>query len=152
MSKSAAEQPRQFMFLGRLDKMFRESPILRWRNYNDRYKLKGYKCDSCGKTYFEKKGICTCGSLEFSEFDFKGKGKIVSYTKIHSGPTAFEQQAPYCVGIIDLEEGARVTGQIVDCEYEDLKIGQEVEAVFRKFYKSGKKGAIHYGTKFIPKF
>ncbi len=132
--------------------MFRESSILRWRNYSDRYKLTGNKCVSCGKTYFEKKGMCTCGELEFTEFNSKGKGKIVAFTKIHSGPTAFDEQTPYCVGIIDLEEGARITAQIVDCKIEDLKIGMEVEAVFRKFYKSGEKGAIHYGTKFVPKF
>jgi uncharacterized protein len=132
--------------------MFRDSPIIRWRNYEDRYKLNCYKCDSCGKVYFERKGMCVCGELEFTEFASKGKGKIVSFTEVHSGPTLFEEQTPYCVGIIDLEEGARITAQIVDCKYEDLKIGMEVEAVFRKFYKSGEKGAIHYGTKFIPKF
>jgi uncharacterized OB-fold protein len=83
---------------------------------------------------------------------FSGKGKIVSFTQIHSGPESFEHMGSYCVGIIDLEEGARVTGQIVDCAYKELKIGSEVEAVFRKFYKSGEKGIIHYGTKFILKF
>lgn len=132
--------------------MFRESSIIRWRNYNDRYKLIGYKCDQCGKTYFEKKGLCTCGSLTFNEIEFNGKGKIVTYTKVHSGAEAFQEQAPFCVAIIDLDEGARITAQLTDCDYEDLKIGMEVEAVLRKFYKSGEKGVIHYGTKFIPKF
>jgi uncharacterized protein len=139
------------MFL-KVNKMFRESPILRWRNYNDRYKLIGNKCAHCGKTYFEKKGICTCGSLVFNEIEFSGKGKIVAFTKIHSGPEVFSETAPYCVGIIDLDEGARITAQIVDCDYSDLSIGMEVEAVLRKFYKSGHEGIIHYGTKFIPKF
>ncbi|MFA5125700.1 MAG: Zn-ribbon domain-containing OB-fold protein [archaeon] len=132
--------------------MFRESPIIRWRNYNDRYKLKGYKCTKCGATFFEKKGLCPCGNLDFAEMDFSGKGKIVSFTQIHAGPEVFASQTPYCIAIIDLVEGARITGQIVDCKYEDLKQGMEVEGVFRKFYKSGEKGIIHYGTKFIPKF
>ncbi len=132
--------------------MFRESPILRWRNYNDRYRLKGYKCTKCGKTYFEKKGLCECGTIDYEEMDFSGKGKIVSFTEIHSGPEAFAEMAPYCIAIIDLEEGARITGQVVDCKYSELKIGLNVEAVLRKFYKSGEKGIIHYGTKFIPKF
>jgi hypothetical protein len=114
--------------------------------------LVGFECASCKKNYFEQKGMCTCGSTEFNEVEIKGNGKIVSFTQIHSGPEAFAEQGKYCVAIIDLEEGARITGQVVDCNYEDLKIGQEVEAVFRKFYKSGDKGVIHYGTKFIPKF
>ena len=132
--------------------MFRESPILRWRNYSDRYRLTGYKCTTCGATYFEKKGLCTCGNLDYAELPFSGKGKIVAFTQIQSGPSIFEEQGAYCVAIIDLDEGARMTAQIVDCKYEELKIGQEVEAVFRKFYKSGTKGVIHYGTKFVPKF
>jgi uncharacterized protein len=132
--------------------MFRDSSIIRWRNYKDRYMLIGYECVSCGKKYFEKKGLCPCGETEFSEIEFSGKGKIVSFTQVHSGPEAFAEMAPYCVAIIDLEEGARLTGQVVDCKYEELKIGTEVEAVFRKFYKSGDKGVIHYGTKFVPKF
>ncbi|MDD4250858.1 MAG: Zn-ribbon domain-containing OB-fold protein [Candidatus ainarchaeum sp.] len=128
--------------------MFRESPIIRWRNYSDRYKLSGHKCTKCGANYFEKKGMCVCGNLIFSEMFFSGNGKIVSFTKIHSGPSVFEEQSPYCVAIIDLEEGARITAQIVDCKYDELKIGLGVEAVFRKLYKSGEKGIIHYGTKF----
>lgn len=132
--------------------MFRDSSIIRWRNYNDRYKIKGYVCTDCGKTFFEKKGLCPCGSLEFDEKVFSGKGKIVTYTQIHSAGESFADMTPFCVAIIDLEEGARVTGQVVDCNYEDLKPGLEVEAVMRKFYKSGHKGAIHYGTKFVLKF
>jgi uncharacterized OB-fold protein len=132
--------------------MFRDSPIIRWRNYNDRYRLNGYKCTKCGATYFEKKGVCDCGNIDYSQLEFSGTGKIVSFTQIHSGPEVFEQMGSYCVAIIDLEEGARITGQVVDCDYSDLKIGTQVEAVFRKFYKSGEKGIIHYGTKFIPKF
>ena len=132
--------------------MFRDSSIIRWRKYKDRYMLVGFECASCGKKYFEEKGLCPCGATEFNEIEFSGKGKIVSFTQIHSGPEAFTELGKYNVAIIDLDEGARITAQIADAKYEDLKIGQNVEAVFRKFYKSGEKGAIHYGTKFVPIF
>jgi uncharacterized OB-fold protein len=138
-------------FIGVMIFMFRDSSIMRWRNYNDRYKLLAYKCVKCGATFFEKKGLCNCGELEFAQIDISGKGKILAFTKIHSGPEVFTN-APYCVGLIELEEGAKVEAQIVDCDLSELKIGSEVEAVFRKFYKSGEKGAIHYGTKFRLKF
>jgi len=132
--------------------MFRESPIIRWRHYNDSYKLKGNKCTKCNATYFEKKGVCTCGNMDFIEMDFSGKGKIAAYTQIHGGPEAFASKTPYCVAVIDLIEGARIEAQVVDCKYEELKVGTAVEAQFRKFYVSGEKGIIHYGTKFVPKF
>ena len=132
--------------------MFRDSSIIRWRNYKDRYMLIGFECVSCGKRYFEKKGLCTCGATEFNEIELSGNGKIVSYTQIHGAPEAFAEQGKYQVAIIDLDEGPRIEAQVADCNYEDLSMGQEVEAVFRKFYKSGDKGVIHYGTKFVPKF
>ena len=132
--------------------MFRESPIIRWRNYNDKYRLRGYKCTKCGKTFFEKKGLCECGNLDFNEVDLSGKGKIVAFTQIRAGPEVFREKTHYCVAIIDLDEGARIEAQVVDCKYEELKIGLEVEAVFRKFYTSGEKGVIHYGIKFTPTF
>lgn len=84
--------------------------------------------------------------------DFSGIGKIAAFTQIHGGPEAFENKTPYCVAVIDLAEGARIEAQVVDAKYENLKIGMEVEAQFRKFYASGEKGVIHYGTKFVPKF
>lgn len=83
---------------------------------------------------------------------FSGKGKIVAFTKLHAAPEAFDSKAPYCVAVIDLDEGARIQSQVVDCDIQDLKVGLEVEAVFRKFYSSGTEGAVHYGTKFVPKF
>lgn len=132
--------------------MFNDSSIIRWRNYSDRYRLNSYKCVNCGKVYFEKKGMCVCGSLEFSEFESNGQGKIIAFTQIHSGPTVYEEQTPYCVAIIQLDEGARISAQVVDSKFDELKIGARVEAVLRKMYKSGDKGVIHYGTKFILKF
>ena len=33
---------------------------------------------------------------------------------------------------------------------ENLSIGMPVQAVFRKFFDSGKKGIINYGIKFAP--
>jgi uncharacterized OB-fold protein len=79
---------------------------------------------------------------------FSGKGKVYSYTLITSPPTGFELEVPYIIAIIELEEGARVTAQIVDGDYEKVKIGLPVEMVFRKIQEDGKEGLIHYGFKF----
>jgi len=79
-----------------------------------------------------------------------GKGMLYSYTIIHTPPSKFEGQAPYAVGIVELEEGPRITSQIVDCELNKIKIGMKVEAVFRKIQEDGDTGAIYYGFKFKP--
>ena len=56
---------------------------------------------------------------------------------------------PYCIAIIELDEGPRVTSQIVDCEPEFVKPGMKVKSVFRKLGEDSESGILHYGTKFI---
>ena len=84
------------------------------------------------------------------DLKFSGKGEIVSYTIIHSAPEDFEEQVPYPIAVIELEEGPRVTAQIVDCDINDVKIGMKVQSTFRRIQEDGYIGAIYYGYKFKP--
>lgn len=125
-----------------------------WREIPQRYNLIGTKCKVCGRVYFPPREVCPyCRrkSLENMEkIKLSGKGTLYSYTIIHTPPSKFEGQAPYAVGIVELEEGPRITSQIVDCELDKIKIGMKVEAVFRKIQEDGDTGAIYYGFKFKP--
>ena len=58
--------------------------------------------------------------------------------------------APYIIGLIELNDGIRVTGQITDTKSEDLKDGMNVKMVFRVLSKNGEEGLIGYGFKFVP--
>jgi len=80
----------------------------------------------------------------------KGKGKVITYSIIHVAPECFEGQAPYPIAIVELEEGPRVTAQLVDCDPEDVNVGMLVESTFRKIQEDGYIGAIYYGYKFRP--
>lgn len=86
---------------------------------------------------------------KMKERKLSGRGEVISYTIIHVGPEDFEEQVPYPIAIIQLEEGPRITGQIVDCEPDDVKIGMKVESTFRKIQQDGNTGAIYYGYKFL---
>jgi uncharacterized OB-fold protein len=86
------------------------------------------------------------GKLE--DIKFSGKGKIHSYSIIHTPTDEFKVIAPYAVAIIELEEGAKITSQIVDCNNDDIEIDHEVELVFRKIKEEGDDGVITYGYKF----
>ena len=128
----------------------KESIPLTWRKIPERYRLIGVKCENCGKYYFPQRTLCPkCrrkGKLK--EVQISGRGKIYSHTTIHSAPTGFENQVPYVIAIVELEEGARVLGQIVDCEPDDVKIGAKVENVFRIIQRDDPEGLIQYGFKF----
>jgi uncharacterized OB-fold protein len=84
------------------------------------------------------------------ELKLKGTGKVLTYTIIYTPSEHFIGQSPYPIAIIQLDEGPKITAQIVDCEIDDVKIGMRVKSTFRKIQEDGYIGAIHYGYKFKP--
>jgi len=89
---------------------------------------------------------------------FSGRGEVFSYTIVYEAPAEYEEQAPYVLALVQLEEGPMVTAQLTDLEYEwidDIKkykveIGMPVEMVTRKLKSEGDRGIIVYGYKFRP--
>ncbi len=123
-----------------------------WRNLKSRYNLVGTKCTNCEEIHFPPRHFCPkCRRLsKLEEFKLEGRGKIETYTVIHTAMDGFEGQIPYVLAIVKMPEGPRLTTQIVDCEIEDVKIGMKVKNVFRKIQEDGEAGLIHYGFKFKP--
>ena len=79
-----------------------------------------------------------------------GRGTVVSWTVIHDAPAAYEMMKPYVLAIVEMEEGCRLTSQIIDVDPASVKIGMQVEAAFRRLGSEGDAGVIHYGYKFRP--
>jgi hypothetical protein len=120
-----------------------------WREIPSRYNLIGSKCGNCNKIMFPPRFVCPycrrTGKLE--PYKLSRKGKIISYTTIYSAADGFEDQVPYVLAIIELEDGPRITTQITDCDPSEVKIGDEVEMVFRRMGQDGDDGVIYYGYK-----
>jgi hypothetical protein len=109
------------------------------------------KCKECGSIQFPPRLVCPeCGAQEFETVRLSGKGKLLTFTIIRVAPEGFGDLAPYAVGIVELEEGIRVMGQVVDCDPEALKIGDKLVSQFRRINEEGKTGMILYGYKFVP--
>ena len=123
-----------------------------WREIPQRYNFMGNKCGTCERVFFPPRESCpycrrkSIGNIK--EIKLTGKGEVVTYTIIHVGPEDFEEQTPYPIAIIKLEEGPQITAQIVDCSLDEVKIGMKVESTFRKIQQDGHTGAIYYGYKF----
>ena len=123
-----------------------------WREIPQRYNIIGNKCEECGQVFFPPRESCpkcrrkSMGKIK--ETKLTGKGEIITYSIIHVGPEEFEEQVPYPIAVIQLDEGPRITAQIVDCDIQDVKIGMKVESTFRKIQQDGSTGAIYYGYKF----
>ncbi len=78
---------------------------------------------------------------------FSGTGEIYSYTVVQDPPRGYEQQAPYVLAYVRLDEGPIVTAQLTDLDGEP-QIGERVEMVTRKLTTEGENGLIIYGYKF----
>lgn len=81
-------------------------------------------------------------------FTFVGTGEVYSYTTVQEAPEGYEDQAPYVLALVKLDEGVLITAQITDLDGDSLKIGDRVEMVTRKLTTEGERGVIVYGYKF----
>lgn len=125
-----------------------------WREKASRYNGLGARCGVCGKVFFPPRVVCdNCGRKSIGQmkgFQLKGTGTVHSFSVVHEPPRGFETQIPYIVGLIEMDEGVKLTAQIVDIEPKDVHIGMRVKDVFRKVREEGKAGVIHYSYKFAP--
>jgi len=85
--------------------------------------------------------------LQQERFTFAGTGEVFSFTTLQEPPEGFEDQAPYVLALVKLDEGPLVTAQLTDLD-GPVDIGDRVEMVTRKLTTEGGKGMIVYGYKF----
>lgn len=78
------------------------------------------------------------------------RGTILSWTEISVAPPAYDSAVPYTVILVELENGEKVYGQLVDFTYDDRAIGSSVQSVFRKMQEVGPEDIVEYGVKFRP--
>ncbi len=84
------------------------------------------KCNDCGETHFYPRAICpNCSSDNTEWYEASGKGVIYSYSVTR------RTQIPYAIAYVTLDEGVTMLTNIVDCDFENLAIGQAVEVTFR---------------------
>ncbi len=121
-----------------------------WRLSGQRYQLRGEVCSHCGAAIFPPRDVCPeCAKPAQELVTFSGKGIIYSYTTVLDAPEGFDDQKPYTVALIKLDEGPMVTAQLTDLDGEP-EIGMRVEMVTRKLRTDGDAGVIVYGYKFRP--
>ena len=86
------------------------------------------RCRSCLAYHFYPRDFCpSCFSFEVEWVKTGGDGVIYSFTVCHRPAPGFEQDAPYNLALVQLEEGVRMMSNIVECANEDLRIGMPVE-------------------------
>lgn len=120
------------------------------REIPQRYRLEAAKCSKCGHTSFPPRLICSeCKTRKFETVRLSDEGKLLTFTVVRVSSDRFSKETPFAVGIVELNDGVKVTTQIADVDVDELKIGQRVRLVFRKIQDDGKAGIHCYGYKAI---
>jgi uncharacterized OB-fold protein len=123
-----------------------------WRLKQQRYALVGEICPHCQGKIFPPRDVCPyCGGEAKQQYAFSGRGEVYSYTVMHDAPTGFEENTPYTVALVKLEEGPMVTAQLTDLGEQPVAVGMPVEMVTRRIRSDGdQRGMLVYGYKFRP--
>ncbi len=125
-----------------------------WRLKQQRYALVGEVCPHCDAKIFPPRDVCpNCGEEAKTQYAFSGKGKVYSYTVMRDAPAGYEENLPYTVAVVALDEGPMVTAQLTDLGEQPVEIGMPVEMVTRRIRQDGdERGMLVYGYKFRPVF
>lgn len=90
------------------------------------------RCSKCGYIDHPPYLYCTnCLGDEHEWIDAEGKAVLAAYAINYFGvPFPFWEDLPYVVALIDLAEGVRMISNVIDCEFDELENGMELEVVF----------------------
>jgi uncharacterized protein len=82
------------------------------------------RCRGCGKAHWYPRAICPFCSGETEWVEASGRAKIYSFSVMRRAPE------PYAVAYVTLAEGPTMLTNLVDCDLDALRIGQEVRVAF----------------------
>jgi len=97
-----------------------------------RHELRIQRCADCGTARFTPRPACPrCASLRFAWITCSGRARVHTWTVIH-GPTlpAFADRTPYAAGVVRLDEGVFMVGQIRGCDPHAIHEGMRVAVEF----------------------
>lgn len=97
-----------------------------------RHELRLPRCLECGYVRYPLGPLCPQCLSERCEWQrLTGRGKISSWVVFHKAYfPAFADDIPYAVVQVELEEGPRLTSNLVGVPNDAIKIGMPVEVVF----------------------
>ena len=92
------------------------------------------RCGGCGALRFPPREICsTCLSTEASWQPVSGRGEIFSFNIMHQiYHPGFAAEVPYAVVVVRLEEGPKITSNLVGCPVDAITVGMPVEVIFER--------------------
>ena len=96
------------------------------------HRLVVQRCGGCGTHRFPARALCSrCLSRAADWTPVSGRGAVFSFAVMHQVyHPGFADEVPYAVVVVELEEGARLVSNLIDCPLREVVIGMPVEVVF----------------------
>lgn len=98
-------------------------------DYLEKGKVMMTKCQQCGKAFFPPKADCPqCVSSNVEWLEISSIGTLLTFTVVNYGPSGFENDTPYTLGIAEFEEGVKVLSRVSrEISPEEIKVGMRVK-------------------------
>jgi uncharacterized OB-fold protein len=99
------------------------------------------RCQTCSTFMSPTGGIGTplrprcasCFSADLEWAPTSGRGALYSFALMHQVyDPAFADEVPYNIAVVELDEGVRMTTNVVGCANEELWIGMPLEVTFEQ--------------------
>jgi hypothetical protein len=89
-------------------------------------------CGDCQRHIFYARTICPhCLGERLEWVTASGRGRVYSYTIVRRAMNpAFAEDVPYVFAIVELDEGPRVTTNVVGCAPEAVRVDMPVKAAY----------------------
>jgi uncharacterized OB-fold protein len=95
-------------------------------------KLRLQRCDACGGWMFPVRQRCQhCGETKLAWADASGRGTLYSHGQLQREYHARHRgRLPLLLAQVDLDEGVRMSTNLVGVAAEQVRVGMRVEAAF----------------------
>ncbi|MFB4286637.1 bifunctional MaoC family dehydratase N-terminal/OB-fold nucleic acid binding domain-containing protein [Nonomuraea sp. ATR24] len=96
-----------------------------------RGELRVQSCADCGELRHPPGPMCPrCHSVNRAHVVARGEGVVYSYV-VHHHPPVPGRETPFVVAVVELPEGVRIVGNVVDCPPESVAVGMPVRVAYR---------------------
>lgn len=98
-----------------------------WDALEKNHSVRIQRCKSCQTLRHPPRPMCgECQCTDWDSIESTLDGELFSYTTLHY-PKVPGYDYPCTVGVISLAEGTRIVANIVDVDYNDVKIGMKLK-------------------------
>lgn len=96
----------------------------------DQEELRIQRCSGCGRLRHPPRPMCPfCRSIESDHIVASGRGEVYSFV-VHHRPEVPDREHPFAVVLVQLEEGTRIVGNVIDIPAEDVHVGMRLQVAF----------------------